>query len=133
MSPQETFDTVASHLLTQNRKSTSFVTRSARIMCAYRGDEGCKCAAGVLIPDNKYDPYMEGGNVVPATRADMTEASQLVTSCIECEGHDTRLVRALQVIHDQHEPELWKERLASEAARFGLSAAVLSEFEAVPA
>lgn len=28
--------------------------------CAYRGDEGTKCAVGLFIPDELYSPTMEG-------------------------------------------------------------------------
>ncbi len=63
---QETFDQVAIHLALQGCKSTSVfkVTGADRTkrQCAYRGDNGCKCAAGVLIPDEQYRPELEGAS-----------------------------------------------------------------------
>jgi hypothetical protein len=44
---QEVFDQVATHLLTQRQRSTT------KGNCAYRGDDGLKCAAGCLLgPDD---------------------------------------------------------------------------------
>lgn len=60
MQPQEIFDTVVRHLAVQGRRA---IARQGYGGCAYRGDNGTKCAAGVLIPDEKYDPGMEGSNV----------------------------------------------------------------------
>ena len=31
--------------------------------CAYRGDDGRKCAIGVAIPDSVYDPSVEGWGI----------------------------------------------------------------------
>ena len=33
------------------------------LTCQYRGPHGAKCAAGVLIPDELYDPKMEGDSI----------------------------------------------------------------------
>jgi hypothetical protein len=54
MKAQEIFDTVAKHLATQGRKA---MIANA---CAYRGEGGLKCAAGVLIRDDEYNDGMEG-------------------------------------------------------------------------
>lgn len=40
--------------------SQGFVRSMALSQCSYRGSEGRKCAAGYLIPDELYDPNMEG-------------------------------------------------------------------------
>ena len=55
MNSQEIFDKVAVHLLTQPRSLTGNGGG-----CMYRGDNGTKCAVGCLIPDNEYDPSIEG-------------------------------------------------------------------------
>jgi len=52
---QEVFDIVSNHLLTQGKMSVGIDG-----FCAYRGENGMKCAAGVLIPDDQYKPAMEG-------------------------------------------------------------------------
>lgn len=55
MDKQQIFDTVATHLLKQGKPALS-----AEGYCRYRTDDGLKCAVGVLIPDDKYDPKIEG-------------------------------------------------------------------------
>lgn len=50
---QELFNIVSLHLLNQGQKSAH------ETLCMYRGPNGMKCAAGVLIPDNEYNPSME--------------------------------------------------------------------------
>lgn len=39
-------------------------SRKNQRMCAYRGDDGQKCALGVYIPDDKYVPAMENNGVM---------------------------------------------------------------------
>lgn len=56
---QEVFNIVSLHLLKQVKRSTKHLKNSWFLACAYRGNEGMKCAAGVLIPDDKYEPEME--------------------------------------------------------------------------
>jgi len=55
-SSQEVFDKVVSHLRAQNAKSTI----NSGVGCAYRGENCRKCAIGCLIPDEEYNPKMEG-------------------------------------------------------------------------
>ena len=50
---QGIFDRVSVHLLRQGKRSHS------GIICLYRGDDGCMCAIGCLIPDAVYDTAME--------------------------------------------------------------------------
>lgn len=56
MTKQEMFNKVAAWLtrpgFTQSKKDNGF--------CAYRGVDGNKCAIGILIPDCKYSPNLEG-------------------------------------------------------------------------
>ena len=61
MEAQEIFDTVATHLLKQGRRA---VNPDIPEMCHYRGAGGTACAVGVLIPDEVYDPMMEGRTVI---------------------------------------------------------------------
>lgn len=53
MTPQEIFDTVATHLFTQGRRSMH------NGICVYRGENNLKCAVGILIPDSVYTPWMD--------------------------------------------------------------------------
>lgn len=57
MTPQEIYDTVINHLRAQGQRAMGTVG------CAYRGAGGTKCAVGVLIPDELYDPAIEGRSV----------------------------------------------------------------------
>jgi hypothetical protein len=67
MNQQEIFDTVAKHLFEQGEQSTAWDEDFKKNKCRYRdgiGKKGkvLKCAVGVLIPDEDYDPAMENGS-----------------------------------------------------------------------
>lgn len=36
---------------------------SGEVMCAYRGEGGCKCAVGHIIPDENYSTFLEGKRI----------------------------------------------------------------------
>lgn len=86
MSLQEIFDFVKEALIKQGKPS---IDESGK--CMYRGADNCKCAAGHLIPDDKYNPKFEGWGCS-------------VTSVFEAIGNpdDTRMkfIRDLQGAHD---------------------------------
>jgi hypothetical protein len=114
---QEVFDKVKAHLLAQ--MATSVTTRAdapGGEMCAYRGKNGTKCALGTLIPDDKYDPSLEGcgpydNNVIVAMGY---EPSDLL-------GSDRKFLIKLQEIHDCHRPSEWAEELKLLASGTGLT------------
>lgn len=55
--PQEVFDIVTKHLLTQNERAADDIMR-----CRYRGNNGTSCAIGCLIADVHYkDAYEDKG------------------------------------------------------------------------
>lgn len=60
MSKQETFDRVVGFLVKQGKKSYNPESAPASPTCMYRSPTGMKCAVGVLIPDKKYKPEIEG-------------------------------------------------------------------------
>lgn len=108
--PQETFDTVVNHLLTQNERSES--TDPSCPMCLYRGPNGLKCAIGCLIPDDLYQKDMDNGNL----------GLNSVLLTIGNNGypiHDFPYGE-LQGIHDQLEPECWPRALAELADEYDL-------------
>ena len=110
---QETFDTVARHLLTQEERAVD-----ENGQCRYRvPGTDLKCAAGFLIPDDEYDECMEG------YAADITSDRSLTLA-----RHSTSLVTDLQALHDDVEPVSWKDALSIVAFNFGLDTAVLDEF-----
>ena len=114
--PQVVFDMVAEHLLKQNEKSQV----STEGNCWYRGPRGLKCAAGFLIPDDKYNSDMEQmswlslaeDNIVPFTNGD--------------------LITSLQIIHDIHDPKDWLNQLYELAAKLNLNTSVLIKFQLDP-
>ncbi len=59
--------------------------------CAYRAPDGCRCAVGLLIPDNLYTPTLECRGVSEVVH-------MLYGGPIES-GRD-RLLQALQIMHD---------------------------------
>lgn len=56
LTKQEAFDAVARGILAQGKPAYDRST----LDCHYRSEDGCKCAAGHLIPDDLFDPDMEG-------------------------------------------------------------------------
>ncbi len=94
MTDQETFDKVVKHLFTQGRRSTAPDNGA----CMYRSADGLKCAIGVLIPDEKYDPSFEG---MPITRLGWLPN-------FEVPIRNLGLLDSLQRVHD--EPQSWNER-----------------------
>lgn len=57
---QQTFDAVARHLFKQGRMSMDLKSGDVVGSCRYRSKDGCRCAIGAVIPDDRYDPRMEG-------------------------------------------------------------------------
>lgn len=54
MNNQQIFDTVWKHFVTNNSRSGMHEGK-----CMLRTPDGRKCAAGILIPDDKYDPSLD--------------------------------------------------------------------------
>lgn len=120
---QETFDIVARHLLTQGCKAES------NDQCQYRAD-GRMCAAGVLIPDDLYDPEWDRrGATIFSCPGDPDSGLQAPGECIKEQGHDLVLVDQLQDVHDTSTVYEWMERLSFVAKLHNLSTAVLEEFD----
>lgn len=109
--PQQVFDQVAVHLLTQNSRSTK--EHDAGFGCAYRGDNGLACAAGCLIDDSEYRDLMEDRSWFDLAREGWVP-----------ETHKD-LIQALQQIHDDHFTGSWRDALASYAFEYGLSSDIL--------
>lgn len=102
---QQIFDHIVTHLLTQNKKATKEVENAFMPQCSYRGDNGTKCAAGSLIDDEHYDPWLEGYNVL-----DGSVRQALVLSGVNTNEH-VGLVHNLQCIHDNFDPVEWNFKL----------------------
>jgi hypothetical protein len=108
---QRTFNKVCRHLLKQNKKAKRGDT------CVLRDSQGNKCAAGCLIPQKDYSKYgklFEECSLVSGTVwSDFDEYLQE-------KGHDLRLVRELQNVHDDFHPNKWKSALNEVAKQFNL-------------
>lgn len=91
---EEVFEYIRNHLLTQNRKSTDVSGN-----CMYKNEQGLKCAAGCLIPDEKYHPKIEG-----------TKWCKLTDTGYVSKAH-IKLIQSMQSIHDNNDPITWKSHL----------------------
>lgn len=105
---QEVYDIVASHMLKQNKRSSSKKLPGSR-RCAYRGDDGLKCAAGCLIPDEVYSFTFE-----QLPWADLVEFHNFPSEHIF-------LITVLQDIHDTCPVREWRNRLVSIAKIYSLN------------
>lgn len=127
---QETFNIVARHLLTQNAKSYDVIVGG---VCMYRDSNGLKCAAGCLIPDDRYDPSFEGCTIAKfefdarRQKGALIEIFPVGRLMVKL-GHDLRLVRALQDVHDSFSEKDWPDALRKAASEFGLNTSVVNEF-----
>ncbi len=91
---QKCYDIAAKGLLKQNNKSMRLWTPGDPPVCAYRGDNGTKCAVGFLIPDEKYHLNMEGDINALVTKYD---PGPLLADAVDT---DIDFLEALQAIHD---------------------------------
>lgn len=94
---QQVFDQVAGHLLTQLQAS---VTHEG---CAYRGEEGLKCAAGCLIADEEYNDLFEH-----------IDWGELVHQNL-VPGDHSHLIMDLQCVHDSYIVDDWYDQLMAVA------------------
>jgi hypothetical protein len=92
--PQVVFDTVCEHALKQNVRC-----KNEKNYCMYRNENGMKCFGGALIPDDQYDPNMEG----------LTWGELITKEYVSGENSD--LIDQLQIIHDTEFPKKWVESL----------------------
>lgn len=110
MTSKEIYNKVSAHLLVQNKKSylpkDVVEKRGFTVIdtdCAYRGEDGLRCAIGCLIPDNEYSIEMEGS--IPA-------ALKFNNPDLQKTFRDNySLLFQLQSVHDFYEPSEWKKKL----------------------
>jgi hypothetical protein len=94
--------------------------------CMYRSKNGLKCAAGHLIPDDKYSYDFEDHPCYLYNRDGYTEEFLSVVDKIseilidEC--HDAKFVCMMQEIHDSSEDfDDWKKQMIAYAKHHDLS------------
>lgn len=102
-STQEVFDQVATHLLTQMKKSQN------NDGCFYRHD-GLMCAAGCLISDSEYNSEMDIG--------DSSWSGLISRGLVTDQHHD--FISELQFLHDEYEPSSWPEELKELSVKYNL-------------
>ncbi len=95
MTAQEIFDKVINHLLHQGGPALDY-NYDDDPKCRYRSNNGRQCAVGCLIPDNQYDPLMEGMGVI-VTSPPSDPLNYWIAKYYEPHRH---LLGALQSLHD---------------------------------
>lgn len=122
MNTQEAFTTVARHLLTQKERALKDNPNNPlRPLCAYRAEDGKKCAVGCLIPDELYLKDMED---FPVRRLilEFPSIAQLFKDV------DGLLLKKLQYLHDDPiELPFWELQLRRIAKEFNLKWELESE------
>lgn len=112
---QQTFDMVITNMRTQGLPSVGLYGR-----CLYRGPHGRKCAAGGIIPDERFSPLFEDSNALVHV-VECGEAATNPVCCVLRElGHDVELVAELQTAHDLYatqSPEEWRYEIELNFAR----------------
>ena len=120
----EQFDLVAKHLLTQGSQSLAADGRS----CMYRGENGTKCAIGVVIADEFYDPSFEGASVcilyaspgvpihikqalAPYMAVAPFEAKRLIRDLSGGSTYPETWAHVLQLVHDAVPVKNWAKTL----------------------
>jgi len=119
---QQVFNRVTDHLLSQQKKSMTVTTNLPDGQCRYRSDSGLKCAIGALIPDDKYQPDMEGCTAPALIQRFGWEAVGLDGSNLTLdEQYSLRcFLDNLQCVHDLYAVEDWKKELLAVAMKYKL-------------
>lgn len=123
MKAQEVFDTVVRHLAKQGRRAV-VADADHGYVCRYHTPDGLKCAVGCLIPDDQYNPAIEGRMF--SSLATAAHPPAWVRDIVDS-GHQT-LLFDLQRAHDTPADGYGLgHHLSDIAAYHGLSAAILNE------
>ena len=112
---QTIFNRVAAHLLAQGRPSLSDNE------CAYRGENGLRCAVGCLIDDAHYSEAIEGHSV---QHRDVVQAVKESLSLRHLPARTADLLGDLQHLHDLTPPDEWREGLKGLARQYDLELTV---------
>lgn len=111
MNSQEVFNHGVKHLLTQGKKSLN-----QNGCCAYRGEDGLKCAIGAFIQDKHYHSGLE--KVIGPYDGVWTSC---IMSGVENSKENRDILFSLQQIHDCFFPSEWEGELRMIAAGWNLS------------
>lgn len=109
---QEVFNIVSLHLLTQIKRCLAIYPDRMYPVCSYRNEDGMKCAAGALIPDDEYRPEMEKNDWKQLVEKEFVET------------HFSNEIRELQQIHDsnsENDIDFLKTELVKFATKYNLT------------
>ena len=112
MNKQEIFDTVVAHLRKQGKKA-QHTTDDGVTTCRYRTDDGLKCAAGCLMPDEVYSSDMEGQRCFASDLL-----ARLPRALVDVFESD--VLHELQNLHDHDPVSMWETRFAEIAEIYEL-------------
>jgi hypothetical protein len=120
LNKQEAFDKAVKGIILQGGPSRE----DGGTGCLYRGPDGKKCAIGYLIPDELYDPDMEG-------RGMSTHAFAKFAKILHWNADDIEFLSGLQETHDNASMSHYFindfiEYAAMFAAKYNLNTSVLS-------
>jgi hypothetical protein len=101
---QTTYNEIVSGLRKQNAKSVG-----ENGCCMFRGLNNTKCAIGMILPDELYNPLFDN------PKSDLT-----VWSLDIIKRHNEKLLSALMIVHDQKLIKDWEQQFEGVAVRFGL-------------
>lgn len=118
MTAQEVFDTSASWLLKQGKKSEDR-------FCLYRGPDNTACAVGCLIQDDEYKPSMDDRINGDTSLSHIYELGLLPK---RLHPH-IELLSDLQDVHDTVDVDLWPDVLLYVAKNYRLNTSVLDKNE----
>lgn len=122
MTRQEIFDIVVTSLRLQGVKS-----RRESGSCLYRGPNNTKCAAGWLIPDEKYKSEFELcdsiGNIIAKDVSNRESCEISLYDClVEVAGEENLyFISILQDIHDHVSVHAWESEWEKLAKDYNLS------------
>lgn len=125
---RELFERVRSHLLRQGRRARPATGGGCqyRVELAAEGGRVLRCAVGCLIPEDAYDPAIEGTSLFFVSLTDgrwtgSTDGSARLAAVLEAAGVPTfpgadRLISRLQDVHDRIPPQHWASELEAVGA-----------------
>ena len=118
---QEAFDKVVRHLVAQGRPALDLLNKN----CAYLSEDGLKCAAGCLIPDDSISLNLNFYGNWPTLRAAYPHLKLELIA-------DYTLVSIMQLAHDYNSltpawRKSWVQEMLKCARDYAIDPAVLNE------
>ena len=105
---QSIFNTAYTGMLAQNQRSQIGNDR-----CAYRGPNGLKCAVGMVLTNDEYNPLMNSESMDVAELLDRGLLPDRLVPHL-------KLLDDLQIAHDCDHPRHWPTELAKIASKHKL-------------